>query len=101
VTTDIDLTERSTVTAAAEHTSCRLGDEVVILNLRAGVYYGLNPLAAQIWDLIRRPRRVDEIRDVLLEEYDVDAEGCERDVLALLREMATHDLITVDGDGAA
>jgi Coenzyme PQQ synthesis protein D (PqqD) len=36
---------------------------------------------------------VREVRDTLLEEYDVEAERCEKDLIALLQELAKNDLI--------
>jgi hypothetical protein len=98
---DLMLSPNSTVVAAGEQTSCRLGDETVVLSLNAGVYYGLNPVAARVWELVRQPRTVDEILGILLEEYDVDVEGCRRDLLALLHEFVGHDLIKVENDGSS
>ena len=95
------LSGRSTVVAVKEQASCNLADEVVILNLKAGVYFGLNPVAARIWNLIREPKTVHEIRDAILEEYDVDAERCEGDLLVLLRDLAAKELIEVKDETAS
>ena len=38
---------------------------------------------------------VREVRDTLLEEYDVEAERCEKDLIALLQELAKNDLIDI------
>lgn len=38
------------------------------------------------------PRRVTEIRDALLETYDVEAERCSRDLLQLLGDLHAHGL---------
>ncbi len=38
------------------------------------------------------------MRDTLLDEYDVDADRCKRDLIALLTELAEHDLLTVIDD---
>jgi hypothetical protein len=83
----------STVVAARDQVSSDLGNEVAILDLKAGVYYGLDDVAARIWNLIREPRTVNEIRDILLEEYEVEPERCERDLLALLERLAAEGLI--------
>lgn len=99
--TGIRFTHRSTVAAIKEQTSCSLGDEAVVLSLRAGVYYGLNSVASRVWDLLREPRTVEEILGKLLEEYDIDASSCERDLRALLQELAARELIVIDNDGAA
>ena len=85
----------STVVASKDQVSSDLGGEVAILDLKAGVYYGLDAVGARIWSLIQEPRAVNEIRDILLEEYDVDPERCERDLLALLQRLAEEGLIEV------
>jgi hypothetical protein len=85
----------STVVAAKDQVSSDLGGEVAILDLKAGVYYGLDAVGARIWSLIQEPRTVNEIRDILLEEYEVEPEHCERDLLALLRRLADEGLVEV------
>jgi Coenzyme PQQ synthesis protein D (PqqD) len=85
----------STVVAAKDQVSSDLGGEVAILDLKAGVYYGLDAVGARIWSLIEEPRTVKEIRDILLEEYDVEPERCERDLLALLQRLADEGLVEV------
>lgn len=89
------LSLESIVTAAAEQVSCPLGDEAAILNLKNTVYYGLNPVGSRIWTLLQQKRSVGELRDVLVEEYDVEAGRCERDLLDLLEKMRAEGLIQV------
>ncbi len=86
----------STVVAAKDQVSSDLGGEVAILDLKAGVYYGLDAVGARIWSLIQEPRTVNEIRNILLEEYEVEPERCERDLLVLLQRLATEGLIEVE-----
>ena len=85
----------STVVAAKDQVSSDLGGEVAILDLKAGVYYGLDAVGARIWSLIQEPITVNEIRDILLEEYEVEPERCEHDLLALLRRLADEGLVEV------
>ena len=82
--------------AAKDQVSSDLGGEVAILDLKAGVYYGLDAVGARIWSLIQEPRTVNEIRNILLEEYEVEPERCERDLLVLLQRLATEGLIEVE-----
>jgi hypothetical protein len=86
----------STVVAAKDQVSSDLGGEVAILDLKAGVYYGLDAVGARIWSLIQEPRTVIEIRDILLEEYEVEPERCERDLLVLLQRLADEGIIEVE-----
>lgn len=89
------LSVSSVVGATREQVSCNLGDEAAILNLKNTVYYGLNPVGARVWNLVQQSRSVSEIRDALLEEYDVVAEQCERDLLELLEKMREQGLIEI------
>jgi hypothetical protein len=85
----------STVTVMESLIGCDLAGEQVILDLKSGVYYGLDLVGSRIWQLIQTPTSVRKVRDTILEEYDVDAERCERDLLALLQELASRELIEV------
>lgn len=72
-----------------------LGGECLILDLRAGVYYGLDEVGSRVWALIQTPITVEAIRDLLVAEFDVDSVRCEQDLLRLLYNMAALGLIQV------
>lgn len=71
------------------------GAEQVILNLRDGVYYGLEDVGARIWQLLQRPTTVAAMREALVDEYDVDSARCERDLFALVQDLAARGLVEV------
>ena len=84
-----------TVCAVKDQVTCDLSGEAVILQLNDSVYYGLDPVGTSIWQLIQSPRTVAEVRDAIVEEYDVSPEQCEMDVRTLIGEMAENRLVTV------
>jgi len=86
----------SSVVVTRDQISTDLGDEVVILDLKASMYYGLNAVGARIWSLIQEPRTIEEIRDALVSEYEVEPERCESDLIALLQSLADAELIEVE-----
>jgi hypothetical protein len=90
------LTPDSTVVADRDALSSAVGGETVLLHFSAGTYFGLDEVGTRIWELISEPRSVGELRDRLLEEYDVDPERCEAALVALLDKMAAHGLVMVD-----
>ena len=90
------VSSRSTVVATRDQVSSDLKGEVAILNLKAGVYYGLDGVGARIWTLLQEPKPVSEIQDVLLQEYDVEADRCKRDLLALLQRLVNEGLVEVE-----
>jgi hypothetical protein len=85
----------SIVVATSEQVSCALGDESAILNLKNSVYYGMDPVGSRIWNLLAQQRSVGDLRDILVGEYDVETERCERDLFALLERMRSEGLIQV------
>jgi hypothetical protein len=98
---DAALSLHSIVVAASQQVSCPLGEESAILNLKNSMYYGMNPVGTRIWTLLKEPRSVEQLRDALLNEYDVDAALCERDLLDLLGKMKSEGLIEVRSAAAA
>jgi len=89
------LSVSTVVVATKDQVSCPLGDESAILNLKNSVYYGMNPVGARVWNLLQQPRSVGELRDTLLDEYEVAADRCEQELLALLERMRTEGLVEV------
>lgn len=89
------LTPDSKVVVAEGQISCDLDGEAAILNLKSGVYYGLDEVGARVWSLIQEPKAVREILEVLVAEYEVEAERCSDDLLALLASLADEGLLEV------
>jgi Coenzyme PQQ synthesis protein D (PqqD) len=87
--------DNSTIVATEEQISSDLAGEAVILDLKSGMYYGLNQVGASIWNLIQTPKTVTEIRLSLLTEYDVEKEQCDGDLLKILEDFAAKGLIEV------
>ena len=81
--------------AAPDQVSSDLDGDAVILNLNSGVYFGLNPVGARVWELIQQPRTIDEICDAVRQEFEVDSDRCQRDLTNLLEQMRTEGLINV------
>ena len=63
---DHALTTASVIVAAKDQVSSDLAGEAVILNLQTGKYYGLARVAARIWELLKTPTRVANIRDTIV-----------------------------------
>lgn len=70
--------------------------ELVALNVDQGTCYGFNATATRVWGLIEEPKRISELRQSLLSEYDVDEETCDRQLRELLAELEGDGLITME-----
>ena len=93
--TKMDISKDATVVATKDQMSADLKGEAVILNCANGVYYGLNEVGNVIWSFVQEPRRVAEITAKIEHEFNVAPQVCERDVLALLGQLADAGLIEV------
>jgi hypothetical protein len=88
----------SVAVASHELVSANLDGEVVILGFNSGSYYGLDHVGVFVWDLLQEPRKVSDIRDAILEHYDVELGKCEQDLLALLVELADKQLVDIKNE---
>ena len=75
-----------------------MGEEIVVLDLKSGCYYGLDALGARVWSLIEQPASLSTIRDAIMAEYEVDAERCEHDIQAFLDKMQAAGLVEVSNE---
>ncbi|MGB5136193.1 MAG: PqqD family protein [Prochlorococcaceae cyanobacterium] len=89
----LKLSDRLTV--PAEVMDRRVGEETVILHLATGTYYGLDPVGARIWELIAAEHSLADVRDRMLQEYAVEAERLEQDLLKLAAELLANGLVVV------
>lgn len=88
------------VTVSEDQVSCDLAGEIAILNLKNGVYYGLDDVGARIWHLLQQPTHIDEIVRVILQEYDVEESRVRADLAGLLATLRKEGLIDL-AEGAA
>ena len=89
------LTLDTVLRASPDQVSCDLEGEAAILNAKTGVYYGLDPVGTSIWNLIRQPKRLADVRDSIVREYEVDAAQCGRDLLELVEQFNAAGLVQV------
>jgi len=79
---------------AKEVLSSKIDEEIVLLAVDAESYLSLDPVGSRIWELLsEKPSTVDELADLLMEEYEVDRGTCLNDVLAFIDDMAARKLI--------
>jgi hypothetical protein len=94
----MELSGSTIVKMSKDYVYCSVEDEMVLLGLEDGIYYGLNPVGTFIWEQLKEPKTIGEIRDAILTEYDVEKGECEQDLMDLLRELALKGIIDVEDD---
>ena len=89
------LSESSVVSIASDQLVSRLGDEIIVLNMKSGVYYGLDAVGVRVWELTQSPQTIKSIQEALTAEFDVDADQCRRDLVELLDNLRTEGLVHI------
>ena len=89
----IDL--NTTVTHSDHLLTTELDGETVMMSLTQAAYFGLDTTAQRIWNLIAKPCRVSEVVVILMAEFDVARDVCERQVCAFLTELNKEGLIRI------
>jgi CTP synthase (UTP-ammonia lyase) len=72
--------------------SRKIGDEFILVPIRQDVgdlesIYTLNETAARIWELIDGKSKVSEIKESLVEEFEVKPEEAEKDLIEHLQQL--------------
>ena len=68
-------------------------EEAVMMSVVADRYYGLNAVAARIWELLERPMTIAQLCAQICEEFEVDAHTCEADVLKFAGDLVDNGIV--------
>ena len=71
------------------------GDEVVIINLKSGVYFSLLGVARSIWTLVGREPNLNEVVEGVSREYEGDPPTMGASVGDFLDELVQEELINI------
>lgn len=70
-----------------------VGSDIVALNVERGQSYGMEEVAATVWQLLARPLTSGQLCAELLALYEVDPAVCRAEVDALLADFEAEGLI--------
>jgi phage-related protein len=73
-----------------------LEGKVLLLQSSTGVYFGLNPVGAFVWEQLQNGSTVDQLVDAVKEQYEAEPRTIEADVKQLLSSLHSEGLIKVD-----
>ena len=70
-----------------------LGDEILTLDPEAGQCFGFNPVAASVWRRLAEPAAFEDLRQTLLDEYDVGWDQCTKELGELMQVLVDRGLV--------
>jgi hypothetical protein len=69
--------------------------ESVLLNLDSERYYGLNDVGTQMLRLLTASDSIGAAYNILLDEYNVEAEVLRRDLISTIEELTKYGLVEI------
>jgi len=70
-----------------------VGDEAVLLDLQSGMYFGLDPVGARMWNLLAEGRTLADVASTVAEEYGVEVGRVQSDILELVATLRGKGLL--------
>jgi hypothetical protein len=94
------LTLNSIVQRNPEVIAAEADEDLIMVSIVSGSYYGISDVAREIWDAIEHPKRVSDLIDDLNVSYHIDPSSCEDQTLSFLEALLDEGLLQVK-DGPA
>lgn len=85
----------SVIKQNSEVPTTELDGEIGFLSVEEGMYFAANSIGNIIWTSIKEPISISDLVVKLMDEYDVEQQQCEEDVLEFLVDMEVKNLIIV------
>lgn len=74
---------------------CEIGSEAVLLDTRAGIYFGLNEVGCRLWQLLQREPHLLRVLEALQREYDVAPGQLRTDLERVVLDLEEHGLVDI------
>ncbi len=89
------LTLNSIIQRDSEVLVAEAAQDLIMVNIATGYYYGLSDVARRIWDAIEGPKRVSDLIDDLTASYDISLSSCQEQTLSFLEALRDEGLLKV------
>ena len=70
-------------------------ENAILLNLNSGSYYELNSVAHLIVQNLNNVISFKEIKEIIIENFDIEDQDCEKDILSFLQDLIERDFLEV------
>lgn len=70
-------------------------ESAILLNLNSGSYYELNDVAHLIVQNLNDFIGFNEIKKIIIENFDIEEDRCEKDILSFLQNLIERDFLEV------
>jgi hypothetical protein len=89
------MTLNSIIQRDPEVITAEAAEDLIMVSIATGYYYGVSDVARQIWDAIEHPKMISELVDGLTARYKVDSSLCQDQTLSFLQALLEEGLLQV------
>jgi hypothetical protein len=82
--TTTQLSSAATIQQTPGNIVSDMGGEKVMMNIENGNYYNLGEIGGLIWEKIEHPITIKELAENLANEFDIEKEECQKQVMSFL-----------------
>jgi hypothetical protein len=72
----------------------KIDEDVVMLDIDTGFYFGLDAVGSTIWSHLSHPISFEELIARLMSKYDIDRETCETETRLFLKQLLEKNIIS-------
>lgn len=72
-----------------------LSGEYVLLNIESEQYFGLDEVGSRMISVLNESDSIQAANDILLQEYEVEPDQLQQDLLELIEKCVAHGLVEV------
>ena len=73
-----------------------LEGEAVLLNMQSGIFFGLNPVAKRMWELLNELGQAEKVLQQLLREYEASEEQLRQDLVNFIERLKSKGLVEIE-----
>src|SRR5262249_6562427 len=69
--------------------------DIVMVSIASGFYYGVSGVARDIWEKVEHPTKISDLIDSLTANYNIDRPTCQEQTLSFLNDLLDDGLLLV------
>jgi hypothetical protein len=90
------LTLNAIIQRNSEVIAAEVDQDLIMVSVVTGHYYGVSDVAREIWDTIEQPKRISDLVNDLTASYNIDPASCEEQTLSFLEALLNEGLLQVE-----
>jgi len=92
----VAIQENDMIVRTDDFISTEIDNEVVLMHVVNGRYYGLNEISGHIWAKLETATKISHLIETLQSEYKGEPERIRADALRLLEKLVAKKLIKIE-----